>query len=117
MVAAATIGAQIAVAPLLLGTFGQLSLVSPAANLLAEVAVAPATILGLAGGCVGALDPALGGVLARVASPFVTWVLWVGRTFGSPPWAAIEVPHWTGAAVGVVVIGAAVRIMFASGDT
>lgn len=112
LVAAATVSAQIAVAPLLLVTFGQLSMVSPVANLLAEAAVAPATILGLAGGCIGAVDASLGEACAHLAAPFVAWILWVGRTFGSPGWAALQVPHWTGAAAAIPVAGWAVRVLW-----
>ncbi|MDP9222340.1 MAG: ComEC/Rec2 family competence protein [Actinomycetota bacterium] len=47
---AVTVSAQAAVAPILIGTFGQLSLVSPLANLMAFPAVAPPTVLGFVRG-------------------------------------------------------------------
>lgn len=88
----ATLAAQIAVAPLLIALFGRLSLVAPLANLLAMPAVAPATILGLLAGAVGTLNAPAGQLVARVASPFVAWILMVGRVTGAPSWAYPEVP-------------------------
>ena len=104
---AVTLAAQFAVAPVLVGTFGELSLVAPLANLLAVPAVAPATVLGLAAASAGALVPALGWLCARIAEPFVTWVLAVGRTTGSWPWASIDLPEAWGWPLGALVLAAA----------
>ena len=87
-----TLAAQAAVAPLLIATFGELSLVAPAANLLAAPAVAPATVLGLAAGLAHGLHPAAGALLARLAEPWAAWILWVGESFGAPSWAAVTLP-------------------------
>ena len=49
----ATLAAQLAVAPIMIVVFGEISLVAPLANVLALPAVAPATVLGLCGAVVG----------------------------------------------------------------
>ncbi|MPZ90871.1 MAG: hypothetical protein GEU68_04440 [Actinobacteria bacterium] len=104
---AVTLAAQFAVAPVLVGTFGELSLVAPLANLLAVPAVAPATVLGLASAVAGTLVPPLGWLCARIAEPFVTWVLAVGRTTGGWSWASIDVPEAWAWALWALVIAAA----------
>jgi competence protein ComEC len=104
---AVTLSAQFAVAPILVGTFGELPLVAPLANLLAIPAVAPATVLGLMAAVTGALVPPVGWLCARIAEPFVTWVLAVGRTTGSWSWASIEAPKaWAWPLWGLVIAAA-----------
>lgn len=103
-----TLAAQFAVAPLLLGVFGQLSLVAPVANLLAAPAVVPATILGLAAGVASSVWAPAGDLLARLAGPAVEWILWVGRTFGAPSWASLEVAPMWGWLAGSLVVTATI---------
>jgi competence protein ComEC len=100
---AATLAAQVAVAPLLVATFGQLSLVAPLANLLAFPAVAPATILGLAGGALAAVHPGLGIAVGHLASLSAGWILFVAGRLGPLTWASIDLPRWTGYVLGVPV--------------
>jgi competence protein ComEC len=118
---AVTLAAQFAVAPVLVGTFGELSLVAPLANLLAVPAVAPATVLGLASAVAGTLVPPLGWLCARIAEPFVTWVLAVGRTTGGWSWASIDVPEPWAWPLWALVIAAALssrsRILNAREET
>ena len=112
LVLAVTLAAQFAVAPLLVGTFGELSLVAPLANLLAVPAVAPATVLGLASAVAGAVVPPLGWLGARMAEPCVTWVLTVGHTAGSWSWASIEVSEaWAWPLWGLVIAAAVASLM------
>lgn len=106
--AGATIAANLAVAPLLLGTFGELSLVSPLANLFAMAAVPPATVLGLSSGALATVNAPLGGAAALLTEPFVAWILAVGDVFGAPSFAAIDAPRYLGAILGVPVAWAAV---------
>ncbi len=106
---AITLAAQIAVAPLLIGVFGQLPLVGPLANVLAAPAVPPATVLGLSAGVMGLVWPEAAGVLASLTVPFARWILWVGDTTAAWSWASVDIPGWIGWVVGVPIgIGAAV---------
>lgn len=98
-----TLSAQIAVAPILLGVFGSVSISSLPANLLAAPAVAPATILGLSAGVVAMVFPWLGGALAWSAFPAVAWIDGLATFFGLPDWAEIEAPATIAWAVAVVV--------------
>jgi competence protein ComEC len=104
LVVSATVAAQAAVAPLLVAAFGRFSLVGPVANLLAAPAVAPATVLGLAAACLGSVSEGLGRLCARLAGPFVWWILWVGHTLGGRSWAALALPAWTAVLLALVVI-------------
>jgi competence protein ComEC len=65
---AATLGAQVAVTPLLLLRFGMVPLATVPANLLAVPLTAPALLLGLLAAVVALLSPALGSLLGRVAA-------------------------------------------------
>jgi competence protein ComEC len=104
---AVTLAAQFAVAPVLVGAFGELSLVAPVANLLAIPAVAPATVFGLLAAIMGAVALPLGWLLARIAEPCVMWVLAVGRTMGSWSWASVDIPKQSAWLLWGLVIAAA----------
>ena len=106
-----TLAAQVAVAPLLVGTFGELSLVGPVANLVAMPAVPFATILGLASGLVGMVNAGAGALTARLAEPFVAWIGLVAETFGTPGWAAVSLPGWAGWLAGGIVAAAGARTL------
>nr|MBA2599340.1 ComEC/Rec2 family competence protein [Actinomycetota bacterium] len=107
----ATLGAQFAVAPIVVVVFGEASLIAPLANVLAFPAVAPATVLGLAAGTVGAASVPLGMAVAYVAAPFARWILVVGNALGEPRWASIEVGHSWGWVLAVPVLATAVRTL------
>lgn len=102
-----TLAAQIAVAPIIVIVFGEVSLVAPLANLLAAAAVAPATVLGLAGGLVGLVSPRVASWFAGAAEPFARWIVEVAERLARPSWAAAECPAWIGWAVAVPVVIAA----------
>lgn len=101
---AATLSAQFAVAPLLIATFGQLSLISPLANLVAFPAVAPATVLGIAGGALTILPGPLGPAIGRIASVFAGWILVVATRLGEVSWAAADMPRWAALPVAIPVV-------------
>lgn len=105
----ATLAAQLAVAPLVVATFGELSVAGPVANLLAMPAVPPATIAGLAAALAGALYEPAGGLVAKVGEPFVAWILWVGTHLGRAPWASVELPAWSGWLAGAPLLAGALR--------
>ncbi|CAN5653892.1 hypothetical protein BH18ACT15_BH18ACT15_05140 [soil metagenome] len=100
---ALTLTAQAAVAPLLVGVFGQLSLAGPLANVLALPAVPSATILGFAAGAAELVSPGMASILARVAGLPAGWILWVADGLGDRPWAAIVTARWWGAVAALPV--------------
>jgi competence protein ComEC len=113
-----TAAAQIAVAPILIVSFGQISLVGLVANVLAVPAVAPATVLGFVAGGVGLVAPHIGALAAAGAAPFAGWILLVADRLGTPSWAMVEVPRWIGLAAAVPITIVAIRsIVAATGDT
>jgi competence protein ComEC len=85
LAAGATLGAQAGVTPLLLYHFGMVPLVTLPANLLAFPAVAPAMLLGLAGGTVGIVWHGAGLAVAGLARiPLVYLELVADRLARSP---------------------------------
>lgn len=104
----ATVAAQIAVAPVVVGTFGELSVAGPVTNLLALPAVPIATVAGITAAVMGVLHQPLGELVAAAGEPFVAWILWLGTSFGRAEWASVRVPPWVGWSAGVPVAAAAV---------
>lgn len=102
-----TLGAQIAVLPLLVLAFEEASIVAPIANLLAAPAVPPATILGLAAAVVAPLNQNLAEVVLQIAEPFASWILLVGRTCAQPGWATVRLSSSTGLWLALPALGAA----------
>jgi competence protein ComEC len=78
--AAITIGAQLAVVPVLLASFGELTFASVPANLLAVPAAALAAVLAFVGSTVGLLHAPAGGVVMALAGPPAWLVLGVAGT-------------------------------------
>jgi competence protein ComEC len=108
---AATLGAQAAVAPLLVAAFEELSLAGPVANALALPAVPPATVFSLAGAVAASFYPPAGEVMATIAEPFAAWILWVGDLWSDAPWAAATVPAWIAWPLGAAAATAAVMTL------
>lgn len=84
------LAAQVACTPVVTAISGQISLVAVLANLLAAPAVAPATVLGLAGGLVGLVWTPLGQVVAAPAAWSVSWIVVVAQRGAALPTAAVE---------------------------
>lgn len=105
---AITMSAQIAVAPLLIMVFEEVSLVAPISNVLAAPAVPPATVIGLLAGVVGLVSVTAGGLLASIAAPFAQWILWIADETARWTWAAADVPASWGWVLAVPVASAAV---------
>jgi competence protein ComEC len=103
VVLGATLAAQVAVAPVVIGTFGELSLVAPLSNLVAAPAVAPATVLSLGAALLYSVWPPLGRLSMALAEPFGAWILWVADRTGSVPGAAVTVSRWVAIVVALPV--------------
>ena len=101
LAAAVTLGAQLAVSPLIALTFHRFSFIALPANLLAVPAVAPATVLGFAAATAGAVWAPIGTALATLARPSLVWMSGVAARLARVPGASVDVPS---GALGVVVI-------------
>lgn len=84
------LAAQVACTPVVTAISGQISLVAVLANLLAAPAVAPATVLGLAGGVVALVWTPLGQVVAAPAAWSVSWIVMVAQRGAALPTAAVD---------------------------
>jgi competence protein ComEC len=103
-VAAVTLGAQLAVAPLIALTFHRFTLVALPANVLALPAVAPATVLGFVAATAGAVWPPIGTVLATLARPSLVWMAGVARAFARVPAATVDTPGGVGGVLALALI-------------
>ncbi|GAB3021643.1 membrane protein [Nocardioides flavus (ex Wang et al. 2016)] len=97
------LAAQVACTPVVAALSGQVSLVAVGANLLAAPAVAPATVLGLAGGLLGLLWGPVGVVVAAPAAWSAGWIIAVARWGASVPTAAVD---WGTGPMSLVVLTA-----------
>ncbi len=99
-VLAAAAAAQAVCAPVVVVLASRVSLVAVPCNLLAEFAVAPATVLGFAALAVAPVAPPVAELLARVAAWPVEWIAAVARTGAGLPGAEAQWPGgWPGAAL------------------
>jgi len=95
-----TVGAQIFTAPIVMYNFHQLSLIAPAANVLAFIAVMPIMVLGIAGVLAGALFSGIAWIFLAPAYVFLKYFIWISYTLARVPLAFIAVEHlWSGWAV------------------
>jgi competence protein ComEC len=106
---AVPLAAQVACTPVVTALSGQISLVAVLANLLAAPAIAPATVLGLAGGLVGLVWTPLGQVVAAPAAWSVAWIVVVARRGAALPTASVA---WgTGPLALVAITGLCVALV------
>ena len=105
--AALTIAATAGTAPLLALHFGQLSLVSLPANLLAVPAVAPVMWLGAIAGVLGG---AVAGVCNAISALPLAYLAWLGRTAAEVPHASVplQLPGPAAAAAAYAVLAAVI---------
>ncbi|MCD6640590.1 MAG: ComEC/Rec2 family competence protein, partial [Nocardioides sp.] len=87
---AVPLAAQVACTPVVAAISGDVSLVAVVANLLVAPAVAPATVLGLGGGLVGLVWPALGSAVAAPGAWSAGWIIAVARRAAALPTPSIE---------------------------
>ncbi|WP_083502315.1 ComEC/Rec2 family competence protein [Sphaerimonospora mesophila] len=96
--------AQAAVTPVLVLMSGTLDLVAIPANLLAEPAVAPATVLGFAAAVVAPIGMPLAQLLVRPAGLAVGWIIAVAERAAALPFASAA---WPGGLPGVALLAVA----------
>jgi competence protein ComEC len=90
-VAAITVAATLATAPLMALHFEQISLASLPANLLAAPVVAPVMWLGMLGMAVAQVAPALAAPLNVLCAPLLGYLQWVAHGASGAPLAAVPV--------------------------
>ncbi len=111
---AVAVAAELAVAPILVMMSGELGVVSVAANLLADPAVAPATLLGAAAAVTAPFSPALAGLILWPAEYPVRWIIWVARTASTLPYATLPWASGALGAAGLLIAGAITIAMLRS---
>lgn len=104
---AVTAAAQAAVTPLLVLMSGRLDLAAIPANLLAEPAVAPATVLGFGAAVIAPVSMDLARLLVHPAGWAVGWIITVARWAADLPFASAE---WFGGVAGVAALAAAAAV-------
>jgi competence protein ComEC len=88
-VLAITTAATIGTAPLMAIHFGQVSLASLPANLLAAIAVAPVMWLGMLATAAAQLTPTAAIPPAACAGPLLAFIEWVAHMTAAAPWAVV----------------------------
>jgi competence protein ComEC len=99
--------ATVATAPIIAAISGTVSLVSIPANLLAEPAVAPATVLGVLAAVVSPVSDVAAGWLAWLAGVPVRWLVAVGTRAAHAPLAAVS---WPGGIAGAAVLAGGLAV-------
>lgn len=99
--------ATLVCSPLIASFAGQVSLAAVPANLLAEPAVAPATVLGVVTAGVAPWWTTGARWIAQLAALPCVWLLWVARTFARLPGAAVT---WPTGAVGAAELALVVLV-------
>jgi competence protein ComEC len=102
--AAVTVAAQVGVAPVAIGAFGGLPIVSVPANLLAVPVAGPLMMWGLPAGVAAGVVPALAPVLHVPTRLGVRWIALVARVGARAPLGDIRAGHAVVVAAGAVVI-------------
>lgn len=98
--------ASLACAPLIASISGTVSLAAIPANVLAEPAVAPATILGVLTACVAPVSMPAAHLLARLGELPCAWVVLIARTFARLPGASVHWPSGIAGGLDFVLVGA-----------
>ncbi|MEI6624443.1 MAG: ComEC/Rec2 family competence protein, partial [Actinomycetes bacterium] len=96
-----TLAAQVATAPVVAGLGSGLPIVGIPANLLAEVAVPPATVVGAAAALVASVAPVPGHLLAMLAGYPAGWILVVAQWAADVPGGVLP---WPSGVVGTVLM-------------
>lgn len=107
-----TVGAQVAVAPLLASHFQIVAVAGLAANVLALPVIAALVPAGFALMPLVVAFPPAGGPLLMLLLPALKAIMWTGAWFGSVPWANVAsppVPSWM-AAVCFAALGALIAL-------
>ncbi|MCL6549712.1 MAG: ComEC/Rec2 family competence protein [Acidothermus cellulolyticus] len=103
---AVPLAAALGCAPLIVSFTGRVSVFTVPANLLAEAAVGPATILGILTGAVAVVWPWAGSVVAHLAGIPCAWIIWVAHFFARLPGATMRWPSGFGGALSLAVVEA-----------
>lgn len=90
-----TLAAQLAVTPLLLSVFGQVSLVSPFTNLLVVPLLSLATVWGFLSVFLGMAWLPLGAVAALPLLPYFFFIGWIADFSSTLPWATVGLPFFS----------------------
>jgi competence protein ComEC len=96
--------AEVACAPVIAAISGSVSLVAVPANLLAEPAVAPATVLGVIAALLSAVWPAAAAFVAWLGAWPARWLVGVARVGAGVPGAVVGWPGGVGGALLLAVL-------------
>jgi competence protein ComEC len=111
-VLAAAAAAQVACTPVLVMLSGEIGLVAVAANLLAEPAVVPATLLGALAAAVAPVAMPVARLLVWPAGLAASWIIWVARAAAAVPYANVGWPDGPlGAVLLLGVLAAAIVVV------
>lgn len=97
------VGAQLVVSPVLAAISGRIEPIAIVANVLAEPAVAPATVCGFIAAVVSPISPWLASLFAAAASWCAQWISWVASAAVQVPGGTLAWPRGLGGGLCVVL--------------
>ena len=87
---AATLAAQLATMPISLYQFGQVSIISPIANLLVVWTIPFLTAVSIIALAIAGLVPSLGNIVFLPSFIVCKYILWIVHLLAAPGWAAVQ---------------------------
>ena len=102
---AVSLAAQITTAPIIVSSFGEVSVIGAVTNLIAVPLSGPILTLGLLGALAGNITAPLAYLVNASNGFLVTILAWVTETASSLPFAAVETPGATLPLVGLFYLG------------
>lgn len=99
-----TIAAQLGVAPILAATFGRLSLITFAANVAVEPAIAPTQVIGMVIPMLNVISPTVAAVAAYPAHIALSYIATAARWFAAWPFASVATPMLATPALTTLII-------------
>lgn len=100
-----TLAAQFFASPWIVFLFGNLSLISPIANLLVAPLIPLSMLLGFLSILISILSPALGQLIAFVTSLCLQAIVWIPEMLAQVPYASIELQSGSATVIGAYYVG------------
>jgi competence protein ComEC len=103
--------AHLVTAPVIAALSGKVSMVAVVANMLAEPAVIPATVLGVVAAALAPFHQGAAELVARLAGPAVSWLIAVARHAAALPSAEVGWPGGVGGGLLLAVVTVTVLVL------
>ena len=107
-----TVSAQLAVLPVLLLSFGQVSLISPLSNILVLAAVPYSMGLGFLAACVSFVSGGLGQILGYAVWVLLEYKIRVIEILAKAPLASVQIDGWYAGILSVIYVAILLKLLW-----